>query len=57
MTEGVIREDAEGLQAMPVSVWGVDEATWDEKMAQDIMEEHVEVLRAEAIQKQVKRAH
>ena len=48
-TEGGIREDAEGLHAVLVTVWGVEEDKWDEQMAQDIMGEHVNVLRAEAI--------
>ena len=34
---------------MLVTVWGVEEDKWDEQMAQDIMGEHVNVLRAEAI--------
>jgi len=46
---GGVRTDAGGGEAMLVAAWGMDEAKWGAQMAQDIMGDNVNVLRAEAI--------
>ena len=44
--EGEIRSAAEGVQAMLVTIWGLEENKCGEQVAQNIMGEHVDILNA-----------